>query len=174
MPFSYRPLEGFVPWAAFWPLDRNGPNLTSSHAGPSLLAATPTILRGTQSLDTAVYWSLTSCHSTKTPNNSETGSSNSDKLQIGEEKGLKKLFLIIDVIRPSTFTPHYLSPNGRSVISDKRRVSAMWPGRSWRAARDGFSDLSSRSVEAVLAAFANIEAILRAQCRILSGADQES
>jgi hypothetical protein len=54
------------PWAAFWQLDRNGSNPTPSHAGPSLLAAIPTMLRGTQSIDTAVYWSLTSCHSRKT------------------------------------------------------------------------------------------------------------
>jgi hypothetical protein len=30
-----------------------------------VLAATPTMLRGTQSIDTAVYSSLTSCHSAK-------------------------------------------------------------------------------------------------------------
>src|SRR3712207_4238167 len=33
------------------------------HADPSLLAATPTMRRGTQSLDTAESCSLTSCHS---------------------------------------------------------------------------------------------------------------
>ena len=56
-----------MPWAVFWQLDRNGSNPTPSHAGPSLLAATPTRLRGTQSIDTAVYCSLTSCHSNKSP-----------------------------------------------------------------------------------------------------------
>jgi Magnesium chelatase, subunit ChlI len=54
-----------MPCDAFWQLDRNGSNPTPSHAGPSLLAATPTMLRGTQRIDTAVYWSLTSCHSAK-------------------------------------------------------------------------------------------------------------
>jgi hypothetical protein len=44
----YRQLEGFMPWAAFWPLDRNGSNPTLSHAGPSLLMATLTMLRPTQ------------------------------------------------------------------------------------------------------------------------------
>jgi hypothetical protein len=32
-----------------------------------LLTATLTILRGTQSLDIVVHWSLTSCHSAKSP-----------------------------------------------------------------------------------------------------------
>jgi hypothetical protein len=54
-----------MPWAAFGPLDRHGSNPTPSHASPSVRAATPTMLRGTQNLDTAVYWSLTSCHSRK-------------------------------------------------------------------------------------------------------------
>ena len=58
-----------MPWAASWPLDRNGLNPTPSHAGPSLLAATPTMLRGTLGIDMAVYWSLPSCHSSKSPNN---------------------------------------------------------------------------------------------------------
>jgi len=52
-----------MPWAAFWQLDRDGSNPTPSLASPSLLAATPTMLRGMQRIDTAVYWSLTSCHS---------------------------------------------------------------------------------------------------------------
>jgi hypothetical protein len=56
-----------MPWATFWPLDRNGSNPTPSHAGPRVLAATPTMLRGTQRIDTAVHWSLTSCHSAITP-----------------------------------------------------------------------------------------------------------
>jgi hypothetical protein len=55
----YRQLEGFMPSAAFWPLDRNGSSPTPSYAGPSLLAATPTMLSGTQRIDTAVYWGLT-------------------------------------------------------------------------------------------------------------------
>jgi hypothetical protein len=59
----YRQLAGFMPWAAFWQLDRKRSNPTPSHAGPSVLAATPTLLRGTQRIDTAVYSSLTSCHS---------------------------------------------------------------------------------------------------------------
>jgi hypothetical protein len=54
-----------MPSAAFWPLDRHGSNPTPSHASPSVRAAPPTMLRGTQRIDTAVYWSLTSCHSAK-------------------------------------------------------------------------------------------------------------
>ena len=50
-------------WAAPWQLDRNGLSPTPFHAGSSLLAATPTMLRDTQGIGTAVYWSLTSCHS---------------------------------------------------------------------------------------------------------------
>jgi hypothetical protein len=46
-------------------MDRNP---TPSHAGPSVLAATPTMLRGTQDIDMAVYWSLTSCYSAKSLN----------------------------------------------------------------------------------------------------------
>jgi hypothetical protein len=64
-PFSYRQVEGFVSWSAFWQLDRHGSNPMPSHAGPSVLEAILTILRGTQSIDTAVYWSLTLCHSGK-------------------------------------------------------------------------------------------------------------
>jgi hypothetical protein len=52
-----------VPWVAFGQLDRHGSNLMPSPASPSVRAATPTKLRGMESLDTAVYWSLTSCHS---------------------------------------------------------------------------------------------------------------
>jgi len=51
---------------AFWQFDRNRSNPTPSHAGPSVRAATTTMLRGTQIIDTAVYWSLTECHSGST------------------------------------------------------------------------------------------------------------
>ena len=61
-----------MPWAAFWPFDRNGSNPTPSHASPSLPVTAPTKLRGTPSIDTAVYWSLTSGNSHKSPNVSRT------------------------------------------------------------------------------------------------------
>ena len=64
-PFTYRQFERFVSGVAFWPFDRNKSNLTLSHASPSLPVTTPTMLRGTQSIDAAVYESLTSCHSAK-------------------------------------------------------------------------------------------------------------
>jgi hypothetical protein len=64
-PFAYRQFERFVSGVAFWPFDRNKSNLTLSHASPSLPVTTPTMLRGTQSIDAAVYESLTSCHSAK-------------------------------------------------------------------------------------------------------------
>jgi hypothetical protein len=35
-PFFYRPLEGFMPSAVFWPLDRHASNPTTSHAGLKL------------------------------------------------------------------------------------------------------------------------------------------
>jgi hypothetical protein len=54
-----------MPWVAFGQLDRHGSNPIPSPASPSVRAATPTKLRGMESLDTAVYWSLTSCHSRK-------------------------------------------------------------------------------------------------------------
>src|SRR5262249_58699418 len=52
-------------WAACWPFDRTGSNPTPSRASLRLPVTTPTMLRGTQSSDTAVYESLTSCHSAK-------------------------------------------------------------------------------------------------------------
>jgi hypothetical protein len=44
-----------MPWAAFWQFARNGSNPTPSHASPRLPVTTPIMLKGTQSIDAAVY-----------------------------------------------------------------------------------------------------------------------
>src|SRR5215472_16148167 len=62
-PWSYCSLEGFVPCAARWQLDRNGSHPTPSHAGPRVLAALATRLRGAQRMDRAAYRRFTSCQS---------------------------------------------------------------------------------------------------------------